>query len=195
MNEINHYVPNKLEHQYHGVVTIPLYELIDGGFVKWYTMDEDGKAVIPNRSWVWDYYDLTQYKRVCDKFNARFMWDEISMLPPLRWRQQVIRIFNEVMPKYKPLYKALDDGIDILQIGNKYGKYRDIYSEFPETLLNGNSDYVSSGKDHEYEDVELGNYIEKAEEIYSKYNDVDVMILNELECMFTSLCSVNMNCW
>lgn len=179
-------------HEYHPVVTIQLVELLDDGWVHWYTIGEDG-SIIPDLAWVWDYFDLAQYKRVCDKFNARFMWDEIGMLPPLRWKQQVIRIFNEVMPKYKPLYDQLENGADILAAGGEYGKSRNIFSQFPETLLNGNSDYVSNGTDREYEIVKQGDWIEKAADIADKYNDIDIMVLNELEPMFSALYSVNAN--
>lgn len=188
--EFGKYETNLEWRDYHSVVTIQLVELIDGGWVKW--LNEDGT---PNPDWVWDYYDVEQYKRVCQKFNDRFMWDEISMLPPLRWKQQLIRLLNEIMPKYKPLYDALSKGIDPLMVDGKYGKSRNIFSEFPETLLNGNSDYVSNGTDREYEDIEQGDWLQKTVDFAKKYNDIDVLILNELEVMFSGLYSVNVNGW
>ena len=191
--KVDPYEPGIYEHDPHSVVTIQLVELIDSGWVKWY--DNIDGSILPNPDWKWDYYDLEQYKRVCDKFNDRFMWDEISIVPPLRWRQQLIRKFNELMPKYKMLYKALDNGIDPLQVDGKYGKSRNIFSEFPETLLNGNSDYVSNGTDREYEDIEQGDFIEKALDIANRYSDIDILLLDELEVMFTSLCSVSVNGW
>ena len=109
--------------------------------------------------------------------------------------EQLIRKINELMPKYKPLYKMIDDGIDPLQVGNEYGKSRNIFSEFPETLLNGNSDYVSTGTDREYEVIKQGNLVEQLEDYAKRYYDIDVMILNELEIMFTSLYSVSTNGW
>ena len=45
----------------------------------------------------------------------------------------------------------------------------------------------------EHEDIAVGDWIEKANEIRKGYNDVDVMILNELESLFSCLFSVNMN--
>lgn len=177
---------------YHSVVTIQLCELAEGGFVRWYSLDGDGNCV-PDREWAWDYYDLAQYKRVCDKFNARYWWDEISMLPPIRWKQQVVRKFNEAMPKYKLLYKSLEDLPDFTASGSEYGKSRQIYSEFPETLLNGNSDYVSNGSDREFETIRQGDWLEKALEFSNSYKDVDVMLLDELEVMFSQLWTVNAN--
>ena len=192
--EIDPYEPDEYYHDYHSTVTIQLSELIDDNWVKWYSISEDGE-IVPDPDWVWDYYNLEQYKRLCDKFNSRFMFDEISMLPPGKWRQQLIRKINELMPKYKPLYKMIDDGIDPLQVGNEYGKSRNIFSEFPETLLNGNSDYVSTGTDREYEVIKQGNLVEQLEDYAKRYYDIDVMILNELEIMFTSLYSVSTNGW
>lgn len=180
-------------HDQHSVVTIALNELIDGNWLIWYT-EEDGN-VIPNPSWVWDYYNLNQYKRVCDKFNDRYFWDEISLIPPLKWKQQVVRKFNEIMPKYKLIYEAIDNGVDPLQVSSSYGKGRNIFSEFPETLLNGNSDYVSNGTDNEFERIDEGDVLEKFSYIATRFNDVDVMILNEFEDLFSSLYTVNVNGW
>lgn len=190
--ELNQYEPNEYEHDSHAVVSVMLVELIDGGWIHWYDIDEDDN-IIPDKNWVWDYYNLEQYKRVCDKFNARFMWDEIGMLPPLRWKQQVIRIFNEIMPKYKMIYAALDAGIDPFQNWSRYGKSRHIFSEFPETLLGGNADYVSNGNDREYEDVEQGAFTDKIADLNDKYNDVDVLILGHFEKMFSGLIAINVN--
>jgi hypothetical protein len=189
-DHLEEYEPGEYPRDYHSVVTIQLCELIEGGWVKW--LNEDGT---PNPDWAWDFYDEEQYSRLCKKFDERFFWDEISMLPPLRWKQQLIRKLNEIMPKYKLLYKALAAGVDPLQETNKYGKSRNIFSEFPETLLNGNSDYVSNGTDREYEDIEQGDWIAKSLQIAKEYNDVDVLILDELESMFSGLYTVSMNGW
>lgn len=186
------YTGGKYDRDYHAKVSVQLCELIDGNWLEWYTVSGSGDC-IPNSSWAWDYYDIEQYKRVCDKFNARYWFDEISLMPPLVWKEQLIRKFNELMPKYKPLYKMLDSGYDPMQVSGKYGKSRLIYSEFPETLLNGNSDYVSNGSDREYEDIETGDWIDKALKLAREYSDVDVLLLDELECMFTQLYSVSLN--
>ena len=61
-----------------------------------------------------------------------------------------------IMPKYKPLYKMAADGLDPLQASNEYGKSRDIFSEFPQTMLSGNSDYASTGNDRQYRDFKSG---------------------------------------
>lgn len=188
LDKLPDYEPGEYEHEWHGVVTIPLGELIDAGWVKWH--NEDGTI---NPDWEWDYYDAAQYKRVCKKLNERYFWDEISLLPPVRWKQQLIRKLNEIMPKYKPLYEVLEKGIDPLQVYGEYGKSRNIFSEFPETLLNGNSDYVSNGTDREYEIIKQGDWIEKMLQYAKDYNDIDVMILDELETLFSGLYTVSVN--
>ena len=191
--EITDYEMGSYPRDYHGVVSVQLAELIDTNFVIWYTENKELEQWFPNPDWVWDYYSLEQYKRVCDKFNARYMFDEVSLMPPGIWKQQVIRKFNEVMPKYKLLYKIIDDNLDPIQVAGKYGKSRSIYSEFPETLLNGNSDYVSNGRDNEYEDIETGNWLEQYAALVNNYQDVDVYLLDEFENLFSSLYSVNIN--
>ncbi len=187
------YTPKEFKyHDSHATVTTQLCDLIEYGYVNWYTTTYEG-VIVPDSEWVWDYYDLDQYRRVCDKFNERFYWDEISIIPPMKWKQQLLRKINEIMPKYKIIYKAIDSGIDPLATSSNYGKSRNIYSEFPETLLNGNSDYVSNGNDNEFENVTVGDTLSKYKEIASKFDDVDVMILKELEVLFSSLYTVSVN--
>lgn len=167
---------------FHSVVTIQLGELIEAGWVDW----EDP-------SWTWDYYSVEQYKRVCSMFEARFFYREIGILPPGRWKQQFMRKMNEIMPKYKKLYKLEEQGLDPLQTSNTYGKSRDIHSEFPETMLSGNSDYASSGNDREFENITEGDVLDKWEQIQNRFKTVDVMILEELDELFTCLLTVDMD--
>ena len=168
--------------EWHALFTIQLGELIEGGFVDW-----------SNDTWKWSAYSEEQYARVCQKFNDRFYWREIGMLPPGKWKQQVVRKFNEIMPKYIPMYEFLENGGDIMAVGGEYGKERHIFSNFPQTALAGNEDYASTGDDREFETVQQGNYLDQAERIQKSYNDVDVMILEEMEVMFCSLMTANVN--
>lgn len=167
---------------HHAVVTFTLRELVDDGLVDF------SKA-----AWNFDAYDKAQRDRLYKKVRGRFDYREIGMLPYRRWQERFIAKLNEIMPKYKPLYKALDDGYTLLQNGSEYYKSRDIHSDFPQTMLSGeNQDYASSGTDHEHERIEQGGMLDIAERL-RYYDDVDVMILNELEVMFMPLMTVNMN--
>ena len=167
---------------YHAVVSIELGELIEDGWVDW--MDE---------TWHWDAYDDEQYKRVCQKFDNHYYHREIGILPPGAWKKEILRKFNEIMPKYKPVYKALADGQDILSIGGEYGKDRTVYSDFPATQLKTeHQDYASNATDRQYEHVQTGDWMEQMMRLKS-YNDVDMMILDEMDSMFSSLLSVSFN--
>ena len=44
----------------------------------------------------------------------------------------------------------------------------------------------------EYENVTQGDWVDKANQIATRYNDVDVMVLNELESLFSCLLTVSM---
>lgn len=167
---------------FHAVETIQLCELVEGGFLDW-----------SDSSWKWDYYSEEQYERVCRKFNNRYWMREISIIPPGLWKIEVLRKFNEIMPKYKLLYKALEDGAGIMQVSDKYGKSRHIYSDFPETMLSGNEDYASAGNDREFEDIENGDTLEKLIDAQNRYNDIDVMILDEFSTFFSFLFTSNVN--
>lgn len=199
--------PCYVETDFHAVATIQLGELIDCGWFNW--KEDEG--------WVWDYYDQTQKLRLQAKLDNHYFWREIGCLPPLQWKMEFLRKLNEIMPKYKHLYKMLDTDpkFDPLQHSRKKGdikdafdewfKSRNIGSDFPQTMLSGNSDYASTGEDREYEKlhtldrnqdiVELGDVLDKWIEFQDKFKDVDVMIIEEMGSVFGHLSSVSINAW
>lgn len=191
---------------WHSVETIQLGQLIEGDWFNW--KEEEG--------WVWDYYDLEQKERLQVKINNHYFWREIGILPPLQWKMEFLRKLNEIMPKYKYLYKMLaDPNFDPFSKGSKKGnsddsfdewfKSRDIGSDFPQTMLSKNSDYASEGKDREYEKLhtlekktelyERGDILDKWEQFALTYKDPDVMIIEELDPLFGHLVSLNLNVW
>lgn len=206
------------ERDFHAVATVQLGELIDGQWFNW--KEEDG--------WVWDYYDLTQKYRLQRKIDNHYFWREIGILPPLHWKTEFLRTLNEIMPKYKYLYDMLaDPNFDPFMLwhhwgtrnedyvrndkNDRWGKSRDIGSDFPQTMLSGNSDYASTGRDNEYENLaddtrtndldiqfneyKTGDFLEKFLLFSERYKDVDAMIIDELDCLFSHLVSVNINAW
>lgn len=96
------------------------------------------------------------------------------------------KLVYELMPKYRPLYDELKNDIVPLASENEYYKRRTIDSEYPETLLSDNSDYVSNGVDEEWERVKVGN-VADAMESYARFHAVDEALLDELEPMFYSM--------
>lgn len=179
---IPQYETSEPRRDFHAVMTVTLGELIEGGWVDW-----------SEESWHWDSYDDAQHQRVCTKINNRF-WDrEIGVLPPLSWKRELLRKLNEVMPKYKPLYKRLDDGVNILQVSDTYAKNRNVFSSFPATQLKTETqDYATSATDNESENVVEGDWFERMSHI-KDYNDIDVMILDDIDSMFSSFFSVNLD--
>lgn len=167
---------------FHAVVTVTLGELITDKWVAW-----------TDPSWHWDSYNDEQYTRVCEKFNNHF-WDrEIGVLPPGSWKREVLRKFNEIMPKYKLVYQALENGVDILQDSDTYGKNRNVFSDFPATqIAPQNQDYASNATDNQFETIVQGNFLEKMEKI-KDYNDIDLMIINDMDSLFSCFYSVSLN--
>lgn len=160
------------------MATITVGELITDGIIDlaWFAFDA---------------YDEDQRVRLWNKFEAHYYFREIGILPPKRWMMRVIAKLNEVMPKYKPLYQAMEDGTTVMQDGGEYHKRRDVYSTFPQMALGGqDSDYASTGTDTEYETIRDLSLLDVGERIPS-YNDVDVMVLEELEPLFLALMSVD----
>lgn len=164
---------------WHASNTIQLGELVRSGYVVW------GEPL-----WRWDSYDEKQYWRCCEKIENRYFYRDISLTPPDVWRRELLRRINEIMPKLKLAYKALDEGVRLNQVGDDYGKRRNIYSDFPQTVLSSdNRDYASNGNDSQYEDVHDGNYLEQAQ-LLNGYDDIDVRLLDAVDPCFSCLFSV-----
>ena len=97
------------------------------------------------------------------------------------------------MPKYRHLYERIAQGVNPLQDAAEYEKRRVINSEYPETLLSGNSDYLSTGMDSEYDRIKEGNLTESLQAFKDAYEPVNQLICDELECMFICLYTANVN--
>lgn len=179
---IPNYEPCNTPDEFFNPITITLGELYEGGFIDF-----------SDPSWKWDSYDQEQFERMNSKIMNRFYYREIGVIPPGRWKLEFLRIINETMPKLKPLYKYIADDGNILSNSDTFGKNRTIYSEFPQTMLGDNQDYASTGEDNEFETIVQGDFLAKAEAIATRYNDVDVILLDRLETCFSSLISLNMN--
>lgn len=180
--------PCEFKQEYHAVYSIQLCELINDGPINFSSSDWDFDSY--QREGVEN--DREQRDRLWLKFERRFYFREIGIIPYARWKWELLRKLNEIMPKYKAAYKALDEGVDPLQNYSEFGKSRNIFSEFPQTALGNNQDYATNGNDKEYEHIYYGNWMEIMNKL-KDYNDIDVMILNELETFFSAMFTVNLN--
>lgn len=171
--------------EWFSVMTIQLGELIENEVFDWKSELLD---------WSEAAYDQEQYERVCAYFNERFFWREISIEPYFEWAQMLRRkLVYELMPKFKPLYERVAEGINPLSNENEYYKSRKIESAYPETLLSKNSDYITDGADEEFERIREGGLVSSYNDYVDAFKGVDEALLDELECMFTSMYSLNMN--
>lgn len=169
---------------WHGMYSIQLGELIEGGFDPFGDPDWQGL----------DWYNDETRTRLEGKVVRRFRYRDIGIVPPGPWRQELTRVAGEVLPKLKPLYQALAEGISPLADTDEYGKERHVYSQFPATQLDANVyDYASTADDRQYEKVVNGDYLDKALQIYNSYVDVDAAFLDSLEVCFSCLITANIN--
>ena len=126
-----------------------------------------------------------QQKRFETKFLRRYKPRVIGLVPPATWREELVRILGELLPKYRPLYKLLSEGIDPLSVKDTYGKERNVYSTFPVTQLDtSKQDYARDARDREFETFEIGDFMEKVNQLQTVYQDADVMLLDDLEGLF-----------
>lgn len=171
--------------EWHSVYTIMLGELVQSGVFDWSK---------PELDWSDAAYDEEQYERVCAYFIKRFYWREISLLPILEWFNMLqCRLVYELMPKYKPLYERVAQGINPLADSDEYYKRRTIQSAYPETQLSGNSDYITDGTDEEWERVHEGGTVDATNKYVLEFQAVDQSLLNELEDLFTCMYTANTN--
>lgn len=171
--------------EYHDALTITLMELIETG-----VLTEDGE-----RWQGWDAYDDEQRARMWQKLRGRFDYREIGVLPVRRFLDRLFARMNEAMPKLKPLYQAIEGGASLLTDRDEWHKSRDVFSTFPQTALGGsNEDYASSGTDREYETVKDYGLLE-AQRLIEQYNDVDVMLLDAMEPVFSVLHTTTVSFW
>lgn len=162
----------------HAVYTVQLCELMKSGAFDWSR---------PELDWSEAAYDQEQFERFCKYFEERFMFREIGMVPPLQWFTALRRMMvYELMPKYRPMYSQIESGIAPLG-ENEYYKERKISSAYPETLLSGNSDYISDGEDREWERVKVTNAAEAMESYRNGFRSVDAALADELEVLFISM--------
>ena len=171
--------------EWNAVYTVQIGELVANGVFDW---------TMPELDWSSAAYDEVQYKRVCDYFIERFQYREISIEPFLEWARVLKRkIVYELMPKYTPLYARVSEGINPLAGENEYYKNRTITSAYPETLLSDNADYITDGKDEEFQRIKEKDYVDSMENYAMKYKGVDEMLLDELESMFICMYTTNVN--
>jgi hypothetical protein len=88
---------------------------------------------------------------------------------------------------------GVKDGINPFQESDEYHKRRQVSSEYPETLLSANADYASDGVDLEYETLKESQLAKMVTDFAGYYKDVDNLLVDELETMFISLYSANVN--
>lgn len=171
--------------RWNAIYTIQLGELIENGIFDW------NNSLL---NWREHAYSSEQYERVCKYFIERFRFREISIEPFYEWATRLYsKLVYELMPKFKTMYELIDDDFDFTEIENDYIKSRNISSEYPETLLSANADYISDGKDAESEEVKRGNVLDAYNKYVETFQTIDKLLLDELEVFFIGLYTISIN--
>lgn len=172
-----------IDSEFHDVVTFALGELWKLG---WFDLKDE--------SWDFPKFSDEQHERLCKKILDHYYMRNIGVLPLAAWKREFLRKMNEIMPKYIVLYKKVEEKPDMFNATDEYYKSRNVMSDFPQTQLSGNQDYASIGNDKQYERVKDGSILELSEKLQS-FDDIDLQIVNELECLFSCMLTVNLNNW
>ena len=105
------------------------------------------------------------------------------------------RKMNELMPKLKPAYAALESpDFNFMQNSDAYSKGRTVGSSFPATQLKPNQDYASGASDSENETVSEGNYYASVARLQD-YDDLDYALVKHVDSLFSSIWTSNVNGW
>lgn len=181
MDDILMDIPER-EKEFNAVVTVTLGELLrddfDWGRDEWPAVDEEHRA------------------RFNKKFEDRYYYREISEVPPGKFKLFVQRKLNEIMPKYKHLIDVINsERMSVIETGTTNQKARAIHSEYPQAQIAGDNDYATNAQDSQGIGSATGPVIDMMVDFESRYHDVDVLMLNELEVCFSSLITVNTNGW
>ena len=116
------------------------------------------------------------------------------MIPFKEWALALRRkLVYELMPKYRPLYERVAEGLNPLQNENEYYKNRTIDSSYPETLLSENADYITDGRDEEFQRIKENNLVDSMQNYADYFRSVDEMLLDDLESMFICMYTTNVN--
>lgn len=186
--------------EWSAVYTIQLGELIESGVFDW------SRSML---DWSNAAYNQEQYARVCSYFEDRFRFREISIEPFEEWANYLrSRLVYELMPKYRIQYAEAKREWNIATGGKEtrnvdnYYKGRVIGSDYPETLLSENSDYITDGKDTEDERiieesgekaVNTANYVEAVQLYSDLFGTIDKRLLDECESLFIGMYTTNVN--
>lgn len=168
--------------RFNSVTSVTLGELVQDGYIDW----SDG-------TWEFPKYSDEQDAQLKQKIIEHYKYRDIALIPVMMWKDEFLRTMREIMPKYIYLYGLVDDSPNLLGASSEYYKSRNIYSDFPQTQLSGaNSDYASTGVDMEFERIRQGDIMDIAERLKS-YDDIDLMIIKELEPLFSCILTMNLN--
>ena len=187
MTTVNEFIYPEEEPDYHSQYSLTVREIVESGFDP-FGDDDFSKITWPSDDNPNSYLSQTE-SRIKLKFLRRFWFAEIEPRVPNIWRFNVTTKMLMIVPKYTPLWKIFSKNPDPFITEDKYGKRRNVFSDFPSVQLNQNeNDYASNAEDNQYEDITSGDLMEKMEQLKS-YNDVDVAFLDELEPCFNQILS------
>lgn len=169
-------------HEYHDPDSVQVGELVEAG---WLDLSDTER-------WPWPKYDDEQDARIRRKIVNRYWNRGLGILPPGLWRRQFLEVMEEIMPRYVLMYSALSNADLRPGMESEWYKGRNIFSDFPQTQLSGNSDYASTGNDTEWERIRQLDVLETLQRLRD-YRDVDVMVLDDIEGLFSCIASVSLN--
>lgn len=177
LQKMDPYTLTTVNSDWHDTQTVKLGELMEQGFEPF--GDEDWA----NAGW----YTDEQRARVEKLIVRRYKYYEIAISPPLVWRDLMTGRAIEVVPKYTPFYKALDEGAMLTAEADEWTKNRSVYSDFPATQLNTElQDYAANSNDYQGETIRQGDYLERLKSL-DNYRTLDAQLLGEFRTFFSTL--------
>lgn len=145
---------------WHDAFSVTLGELMEQGF------DPYGDTLWTTAKWYSD--DVrSSWESI---FALHYKHYEIGVMPPRVWRDHLTARVLETAPKWWPWYRWLDNGGDWTVAEDVWEKNRNLFSDFPQTLLKPEEeDYAANANDYQGERMRRGNMVE----LLRQWRDMD----------------------
>lgn len=174
-NQVN--ATDKSYTDWHSRVSITFGSLIDDGF-DWGRNDWTSYMIKP------EYLDLIRH-RINSKIEDRYMFRELGVLPPGRFKIHLRSNLNKAMDKQGVIYNRILDGLDIFSSSEDEVE-RTVLSEYPQAQIRSkDNDYASSAVENAKSNEKIRNQLDALEQYNRSFIEPDEAILKDIEVCFS----------
>lgn len=175
----------------------------DKNYVDWHSKHTILFGSLIDDGWDWGRNDWTSYSmkaenlelirdRINEKIEDRYMFRELGVLPPARFKKHLKSQMNKIMDQQGPIYDRIIEGLDLFSITEEEVE-RTVLSEYPQAQLRTqDNDYASSAIENA-KNIEKRQYQLDAIEKYNKsFIEPDEAVLENIGICFSRYISFSL---